>query len=160
MTARHTATLAGSLALLMLFVGAPAAQAETTVVDVDEIVTYALDAVPGGHATGEHTAYWPDLGMTLLSEEASASPSRDRQRAVGSCASGNVCAYSGSSLSGSKLSWSSCGTHSTAALGSVRSIANGRTSETLRARNGSTVLATATPGTQKNVSGTARTVNC
>lgn len=160
MTLRRSTTFAGSLALAILFIAAPIAQAELVLPDTDEVVSYALDAVPGGYATSEHTAYWPELGMTLVSDEAQAAQRSERPKAVGSCSNGAVCAYSGSSLSGSKLSWSSCGTHSTSALASVRSIANGRTSETLRARNGSTVLASASPGTQKNVSGSVTNISC
>jgi hypothetical protein len=134
--------------------------ADATVTDsdedtVDDVVRRALEVTPGGHATGDHSAYWPELGMTLTSAAAGSAA-----RAVGSCGTGSVCAYSGSSLSGSKLSWKSCGSHSTSALASVRSIANGRASGTLHARNGSTVRASAAPGTQKNVSGTVTNIYC
>lgn len=160
MTVRRSTALAGSLVLATLFFAAPIAQAEPVAPNTDEVVSYALDAVPGGYATSEHTGYWPELGMTLVSEGGQDTQRGDRAKVVGSCGNGAVCAYSGSSLSGSKLSWSSCGTHSTAALSSVRSIANARSSETLRARNGSTVLASTTPGTQKNVSGSVTNIYC
>jgi hypothetical protein len=135
-------------------------EADTTVTTsledtVDDVVRRALEVTPGGHATSDHSAYWPELGMTLTSAAVGAAA-----RAVGSCGTGSVCAYSGSSLSGSKLSWSSCGSHPTSALASVRSIANGRASGTLQARNGSTVRASAAAGTQKNVSGTVTNIYC
>ncbi len=101
---------------------------------IDDAIAYALDAIPGGVATSPHSAEWPALGMradTLTG------------RAVGSCATGNICAYSGAGQTGTRLSWTTCGSKSTAALAQVGSIANARSSGTLTALASSTVRATA-----------------
>jgi hypothetical protein len=136
---------------------ASAATDPTTGIVIDDEVAYALEMEPGGYATGEHTAYWPDLSMTLESSQAHAATPR---AAVGSCASGSVCAYSGYGLAGSKLSWTTCGSHPTTALSSVKSIANARSSGTLQARNGTTVVASASAGGQANVTQPVTNVYC
>lgn len=105
-------------AVIVAVMSAPAAHAGEVV--PDDQIAYALEQVPGGHATSEHTASWPKLGMEMVSGLAITS------FAVGSCATGSICAYSGYSLTGSKLSWTGCSTYSTAALPSVGSIANAR----------------------------------
>jgi len=140
------------LSLVVGTVGATSAHADEVIPDAE--VAYALAAEPGGYATGAHTAYWPGSGMTLQSSEAFSIQS------VGSCATGAICAYNGLALTGAKLSWTTCGTFSTSALATVKSIANARSSGTLRARNGTTVLATATAGKQANVAGTVTNVQC
>jgi len=108
-------TLAAVAALLIGMLALPAA-AHGTEVTPDREVAYALEHEAGGYATGQHTAYWPKTGMQFTSSQAMQTMS------VGSCATGSVCAYSGASLTGSKLSWSTCSTFSTSALGSVGSI--------------------------------------
>lgn len=104
-------------------------------------VRHALERVPGGVVVHGGMAVWPELDMTL---EVS------WPWAVGSCATDAVCAYSGANRGGTKLQWNSCGTHSTAALSEVRSIANAR-SGTLDARDGTTVRASASAGSSANV---------
>lgn len=101
----------------------------------------ALERVPGGVLVDGTTVVWPEQGMTLEAPVA---------RAVGSCATDAVCAYSETNRGGSKLQWTSCGTHSTAALSKVGSIANAR-SGTLKARAGTTVRASASSGSSANV---------
>ncbi|QTV79159.1 hypothetical protein [Microbacterium sp. NIBRBAC000506063] len=82
-------------------------------------------------------------------------------RSVGSCATGSVCAFSQQNISGTKLSWGSCSTHTIPGSFSVKSIANARSAGSiLQARNGTTVLASATGGTWKNVAGTTTNVRC
>ncbi|MDR2373460.1 MAG: hypothetical protein LBD77_05055 [Bifidobacteriaceae bacterium] len=138
------------------------AAASATAGTPDSEIIHALAAQPGGHATGAHSAYWPALGMSMESSQA---PSAQVARgvvlgAVGNCASGSVCAYSGYMQTGAKLSWTTCGTHSTGTLGAVRSIANARSSGTLKAKNGSTIVATAAAGAWATVSGTVTNVSC
>lgn len=117
-------------------------------------IQYALDAVPGGVVVDSSHVVWPDLGMELTV----ASPTA---RAVGGCATGYHCAFSGTAMTGSKLSWSTCGVHTTSALPAVRSIANARSSGSTQARTSSgSVLATATAGFWVNVSGSAQNVRC
>lgn len=145
-------TLLAAVALTATIFAAPAANASE--ITPDHQIEYALKQVPGGYATSDHTAYWPKTGMEMTSSLAIL------PFAVGSCATGSICAYSGYSLTGSKLSWTSCSTFSTAALPSVGSIANARSSGTLRARNGTTVVATAGAGGQANVWSAVTNVQC
>ncbi|MFK4760670.1 peptidase inhibitor family I36 protein [Microbacterium sp. ZW T5_45] len=120
-------------------------------------VAYAMAAVPGGVMLDEDTVIWPALGMTLSAE----SPESAVSRTVGSCGTGLFCAYSGTDQSGTKLSFSACTTVSTAALSSVRSVANARSSGNVQARNSSgTVLATAAAGSAVNVGGTTVSLRC
>lgn len=117
-------------------------------------VVYALSAVPGGVLLDDATVVWPALGMTLSAETGTS-------RSVGSCGTGLFCAYSGTDQSGTKLSFSACTTVSTAALSSVRSLANARSSGSVQARNSSgTVLATAVAGSAVNVGGTTVSLRC
>ncbi|WP_120494701.1 peptidase inhibitor family I36 protein [Microbacterium phyllosphaerae] len=108
-------------------------------------VEYALETVPGGIALSDTEVLWPALGMLL---EAEIGPAR----AVGSCATGMYCAFTGSNLSGTRLSFTVCTNVSTAALQNVGSIANGRSSGLVRARNSAAaVLGTAAPNGSANV---------
>lgn len=129
---------AGAAIVLTLSLAGPAAASEAVHPDV----AFALAAEPGGVATGYGSAEWPDLGMTLTVPVG---------RAVGTCATGSICAYSSGALGGTKLSWSTCGSKSTAALSQVGSIANARSSGTLHARVGTTVRASAGANAYANV---------
>lgn len=111
---------------------------------VDPAVAYALAEVPGGVLLTPSSAEWPSLGMRIDAPDA-------RARSVGTCATGAICAYSGVNRSGTKLSWTSCGTKSTAALSTVGSIANARSSGVLNANAGSVVRASAGAGASTNV---------
>jgi hypothetical protein len=85
---------------------------------VQEQIDAALRAEPGGIQTGPNTARF-DNGTAILTIPDLAA------RSVGSCTTGSFCAYSGTSLTGAKLTFTSCSVHSTAALtGGVHSIAN------------------------------------
>lgn len=134
-----TLALVAALALL-----APAAASADDGADIHPDVEYALALEPGGVATSYGSAVWPALGMRL-------DVPSDAVRAVGTCATGSVCAYSSSGLGGTKLSWTTCGSKSTAAISTVGSIANARTSGTLSARQGTTVRASAGANSQANV---------
>jgi hypothetical protein len=127
--------------------------------DVDDLhpdVEYALESVPGGVAVSDTTVVWPALGMVLEAASESAT-----QRAVGSCATGTYCAYALPNLQGSKLTFTICTTVSTAALQSVGSIANGRSSGSVRARNSSgATLATAGANGSANVGGGTTNLLC
>lgn len=145
-------TFATLLTLALLLVAGPiAAHADT----LDPQVAAALQTVPGGEVLDSHTAYWPDLGMTMTV------PDPRLRDAVGICPNGSVCAFSGASLGGTKLSWTTCGTFSTAALKApVRSIADARSTGSLQARSGTTVVATAIAQSWASVTGTSDNVNC
>ncbi|MEN0023923.1 MAG: hypothetical protein AAGC61_11605 [Microbacterium sp.] len=138
-------TITGVIALALALTLTPAA-ANADADDLHPDVEYALEAVPGGIAVSDTAAVWPALGMILEAQ----SP---LQRAVGSCATGTYCAYALPGLRGTKLTFTVCTNVSTAALQTVGSIANGRLSGSVRARNSSgTTLATAGPNASANVS--------
>ena len=131
------------------------AYAGTGDLPADASVLDAVQAVPGGVIVDAHTAVWPELSMTLTV------PSVAALSAIGTCPHGSVCVFSGSSLTGARLSWTSCGTYSTAALRSpVRSIADARSTGRAEAKTGATVLATAFAQSWNNVAGNADSVAC
>lgn len=135
----HVAAVAIA-ALLALASPVPAHAEDAT--DVHPDIAYALEAEPGGVATGYGSARWRHLGMEMTVPVT---------RSVGSCPTGYICAYYGASQSGAQLQWSTCGSKSTAALSAVGSIANARASGVLYAREGTTVRASANAGTTANV---------
>jgi hypothetical protein len=135
-------TLAASILAIALVASPLVAHADEP--DVHPAVAYALNAQPGGVATSYYSAEWPKLDMTLDVAWASTF-------AVGTCATGTICAYSEGAMAGVKLSWTTCGSKSTAALSTVGSIANARTSGTLTARQSTTVRATAAANSYANV---------
>lgn len=115
---------------------------------VDATMQARVDAVLaenlGGIQIGVNEIAWQGgaVILTLAPEDAEIAPF-----AVGSCSTGSFCAYSGYSLSGSKLSFTTCATHSTTPLGAVRSVANARSSGSIKAKNSSgTVLSTISAG--------------
>ncbi|KQZ23095.1 hypothetical protein [Microbacterium sp. Root553] len=146
-------TITAIAALVLALVLSPAAaNAETDELHPD--VEYALEAVPGGIAVSDTEVVWPALGMILEAESA-------MQRAVGSCATGTYCAYAQPGLNGTKLTFTICANVSTSALQTVGSIANGRTSGSVRARNSSgTTLATAGANGSANVGGGTTNLLC
>lgn len=140
-----------AIALLMLS-GTSAAQAADGELHPD--VEYAIDAVPGGTVVDPYTVVWRDLDMQLSVPSPFA-------RAVGTCADGQFCAYSGPGGSGTRLSFGACGIVSTAALPVVASVANARSSGKVQARTGAgTVVGTAAAGTRVDVSGAVSTLRC
>jgi len=147
-----TLTFASLLGLL-LALGAPVAGIEQhpSGNQLHPDVAYALIMVPGGTATSAEHAVWPD-GMEIQSPSA--------MKAVANCPTSRVCAFSNTATSGSMLSWSTCGVHSTAALLQVKSIANARAGGVLQARNGTSVIGSALAGTWTNVTGTVTDVRC
>jgi hypothetical protein len=132
---------------------AVAAPANAEITPVPE-VAYALAQVPGGQLIDERTAYWPHLTMTLNV------PNPLLRDAIGSCPNNSICAFSGPTLTGSRLSWAVCSNYSTTALATVQSIADARSTGKLQARYGTTVRATALAQSWTNVTGTVNNVNC
>lgn len=163
---KRTALTIFALGAALAFGAAPAATADTGEAEVAPAVAEALAAVPGGVVIDYWTAEWPSQDMRLELRPAGANGDAAAARsvgtaAVGQCATGRICAFSGYGATGASLSWGSCGTYSTSALGApVRSIANARSSGTLYARNGTTVVASAAAGTMKNVYATVTNVRC
>lgn len=140
MTRTSRALIGLSLLVGALTVGAAPASAASDPLQerVDAVI-----AEFGGTQTASNEVSWEDgaVVLTLASDGVAL-------RAVGSCATGAFCAYSGFGYSGNRLTFIGCTTgNSVAALGTVRSIANARTSGTVRAYDGSALIATLAPGT-------------
>jgi len=129
----------------------PAAHAE----ELDSRIVHALEAEPGGVVTSTTTVEWPTLGMRLTLTSNGFSRGLSTR-----CPSGLVCAFQGAGEAGARLTWASCGTFSTAALTTVGSVANGRSTGTVQARNGSTVLASASAGNFANTPSGVTNVRC
>ncbi|RQP09141.1 MAG: hypothetical protein EAS51_12550 [Microbacteriaceae bacterium] len=130
----------GAIALIL---GTPLA---ASAADKDSDALQArIDAVlaeyPGGVQIAANEIAW-DEGAVVLTLDAPGSAFGVLD--VGSCTAGHYCAYNGYSLSGSKLSFSSCATpQPTGIIGTVRSVANARTSGSVYALNsGGGILAT------------------
>jgi hypothetical protein len=151
------AVAAGLLGALLI--GAPAF-ADTGAGEGDRIeplIVEVMAEVPGGVIVDARHAVWPDLGMELVVGTQGRAASA---AAVGSCATGTVCVYTGSSLSGARLSWSTCGVLPIPSSFAAKSIADARSGGYAQARNNATVLATAPAGGWANFSGTANNVRC
>lgn len=139
-------------AALLTVGGTTAAHADE--LDLHPDVEYAINAVPGGTVVDEYTVVWPELSMTLTAPAPG-------QRAVGTCATGQYCAYSEANRGGTKLTFGVCTIVSTSALSSVGSIANARSAGNVQARNSSlSVLGTASAGSSVNVVGGTSTLRC
>lgn len=148
---KKTLLAAAATALLLWGFATPAHTGEP---ELHPDVEYAINAVPGGTVVDEYTVVWPDLGMEL-------SVPSPLARSVGSCATGQYCAYSAADGNGARLSFGVCTVVSTSALGSVGSVANARSSGSVQARSGAgVVLGTAVSGTRVNVSGAVSTLRC
>lgn len=148
---------AGLLGALMF--GGPAFAAPA-VDDGDRIAPLILEVmaeVPGGVVVDSWHAVWPELGMELV---VGAHVRAVSIAAVGSCTTGLVCVYTGTALTGARLSWSTCGILPIPTSFSVRSLADARSGGYAQARNGATVLATAPAGGWTNVNGTSTNVRC
>lgn len=143
------ATLA-TAALLTLAITTPANAASEVHPDIRAV----LDELPGGTILSYNEAYWADLDMTMT-------VSNPFARSVGSCATGSICAYTATGLSGTKLSWGTCATHTVPGSFITRSMANARAAGSVaQARNGTTILASASSGAWTNVTGTTTNIRC
>ncbi|MCM3656214.1 hypothetical protein M3147_03005 [Agromyces mediolanus] len=114
--------------------------------DLQQQIDAVLAEFPGGTQTAPNEVSWQDgtVVLTLANDEQVAA------RSVGSCATGTHCVYSGSGLSGSKLTFSTCSTQSVAPLGApVASIANAR-SVVVRAYNSIGVVGSVSANSSAN----------
>lgn len=127
-------------------------------IDVAPEVAQMLDEVPGGVLIDGNHAVWPELHMELVVP--TGSPRSFPASSVGPCPSGEVCLFTGYSLGGTMLSFSTCGIHSVPSSFSARSLAHARSSGSTQARLGTTVLATAYAGGWANISGMTTNVRC
>ncbi|MDN3445325.1 hypothetical protein [Microbacterium sp. APC 3901] len=151
------AAVGGLLTALMLGTPAFADAGADTRDRVDPLILEVMAEVPGGVIIDAQHAVWFRLGMELVAAE---QPRAESTASVGSCATGTVCVYTGSSLGGAKLSWSACGVLPIPSSFSAKSIADARSGGYAQARNGTTVLATALAGGWANVGGTSTNVRC
>ncbi|MGW9113556.1 peptidase inhibitor family I36 protein [Microbacterium sp. NPDC055683] len=150
--------LLATLAILFVAVAAPLPASAAPDDDLDPAIRYALAQVEGGVVVAGDRVVWPAIGMEL--RLASTGARVDALASVGRCPSGRVCAFESTAGAGTMLSWTGCSNYSTAALVSTGSIANARTSGTLHARNGATIVATAGPGALVNVYAASDNVRC
>lgn len=134
------------LVLIALLIAPDSARAEegdssAGTLSVQQRIDEAMLARPGGTQISATEVSWEDGAVVLTVDDGVGT------RSIGSCATGAFCAWDGANLTGSKLSFTSCSTYSTAGLSVVRSIANARSSGSVKAKNSSgTVLITLSPG--------------
>lgn len=149
---KRPATLATVLTVLALTL-APSAAADDP--SMQERVEAVIDE-HGGVQSGWNEVTWDDGDVVLTIEPEGFAPF-----AVGNCATGRYCVYDGQNRTGSKLSFTSCANHSVSPLGSpVRSMANARSSGSVVAKNGSTIVLTVAVGATKNTTATITHANC
>lgn len=143
-TPRLIAVLVVALSLLVPATGAAAGPAES----LDARVARVLAEFPGGVEVSPGVIQWNKGAITLTLESAFSVQS------IGSCATGQYCAWTGLSYTGTKLAFTSCsagGTSSSlAALGGpARSTANARTTGTVNAVNSGALVYTMAANTGK-----------
>lgn len=153
---RATVLAAALLGLVMTLGAAPAMAAGQEDREVDPQVAAMLEEVPGGVVIDATHAVWPELDMELTVRAESGVAARS----VGSCATGKICAYNATSLGGSALSFGSCGVSAVPSSFTVKSVANARSTGSVQARNGTTVLKTVYAGSWSNVTGTVTNLRC
>ena len=132
---RILAALATIIALS--FMTALPANAATADDDLQTQIDQIMAEHPGGTQIGPNAVEWEGGAVTLtLAVE---SPHAVAAKAIGSCASGSYCIYNNTSLGGSKVAFTTCNkTYSTSVLpGTVKSIANARSTGTVTAHNSS-----------------------
>ncbi len=152
----------GVAAMLLTLWAGTSAHADTGSTDMQDRIDAVLQEQPGGTQIAWNEVSWNDGDVVLTLASASTSQGVTTFAAVGGCTSGKFCAYNQTGYRGDKITYSTCtSSQSVSALvGPVRSIANSRTSGTIRAYAGSTLLATATAGTGANVTGTTTNITC
>ncbi len=151
--------IAATIIALSISAASPATAKPTD--PMDDLVAAALEATPGGTRTGWNEVAWDD-GDIVLTLADPATRTGATAKAVGGCASGKFCAYTLPGYLGNKLTFSTCtSNHGVSALGgSVRSIANSRSSGTVKAYNGSSLVLSVSAGTGKNTTATITKLAC
>lgn len=153
---RLTALAVASVVAMLIAGGSVPANAAESAGEQDPLITAMLAEVPGGVVVDETRVVWPRLDMELVVQPERAAFAF----AVGSCATGKICAYNGVSLAGSRLSFGTCGNHPIPSPFTARSVANARSSGSVQARNGSTVVATVYAGNWTNLGGAVNNLRC
>lgn len=146
------------MGMLLMVASASPAAADDGQDDVAPEIALMLGEVPGGVLIDANHAVWPALDMEMTVPTAS---SRSFSAAsVGACPSGRICLFTGYSLGGTMLSFSTCGVHTVPSTFSAHSLAHARSSGYSQARDGTAVLATAYTGGWANIYGTTTNVRC
>lgn len=150
---RLSAALVAAAAFAVLPIAPAVAAPESSL----EARTSAIIAAnPGGVELAPGIIAW-ERGAVVLTLDGAVSP-----QSVGTCLTGQYCAWSGTGYTGTKLTFTACssgGTSSSVALlsGLVRSSANARTSGTVKAVAGSSVIYSMAAGTGNSANGTTLT---
>lgn len=153
----HATRIIATLTLAAALTIPPAQSATASESDVQARIDQVIADYPGGVQTAPNEVSWGD-GQVILTVVDSDAPST---RAVGSCATGAHCVYSGTSLTGSKLTFSTCTTQSVAPLGGpVKSIANARSSVSVRAYNDLGALGSVAANSWINTSWAMTKIGC
>lgn len=147
---RATALLIIPAVVGLLALGAAPAHADDMQDRIDAVI-----AEFGGEQIAYNEVSWNEGAVVLtLEEDFSAF-------AIGSCADGNFCAYSSSNYLGSRLTFTTCVTdQSTAALGTVRSVANARSVGTVTAYNGTSPLFSVFANSGTNTTASVTKLSC
>lgn len=163
---KHSLTTLGTLLISALVTVAAATPATASTLrpsepPMHERISAALAATPGGVQTGWNEISWDDGAVVLTL--ASGDTVMTAAVSGSNCAVGAFCVYSGQGYKGNKLTFTTCtSNHSVAGLagGSVRSIANARSSGNVKAYNGSTLMLTVVAGTGKDTLATITKLSC
>jgi hypothetical protein len=133
-----------AVAVLVLVSLSPApAIAAVAPPDAGESLQARVDAVmrsyPNGVQIADDSIAWEDRTIIMTLEGGS------NQKTIGSCSNGSYCAWAALAYTGSKLTFTACslgGTSSSLApLGTnARSLANARSTGTIKVKNGSTLV--------------------
>jgi len=127
------------LALTLVgIVGGPAIADQPVADSLQQEIDDALARYPGGVQVSPTTVSWEDGAVLLTFPSAT-------DRAIGTCATGSYCVFSGTRYGGTRLAFTGCSatttSNSVSSLNSaVRSVANARTSGTVRVMDGITVV--------------------
>lgn len=144
------AALGGALVALLSLIAGPSLAASPNTLETRSATILA--AHPGGEEIAPGILSWDD-GDVVLTLEGAVSP-----QSIGTCSTGQYCAWSGTNYLGTKLAFTACstsGTSSSLALlsGLARSTANARTSGTVDAVNSGSVIYSMAASTGRPVNG-------
>lgn len=146
----------GSLTLLAPSLAQAATSADTPTQErIDEVI-----AEYGGEQTAWNEVTWNN-GEVVFTTAPPVSTQHLTAAAARNCNSGSHCAFSGTGYSGERLTFSSCSSNqSVSILSSVRSVANNRAGKSIKVYKNSTLLATVSANSGKNVSSGATSLTC
>lgn len=125
---------------------------DDSTVTMQERVDEVLDTDPEAEQTEWNEVSWDDGEVVLTLDPTSTTDGQilRASTAMSKCPKGSYCAFSKRNYTGDRLRISSCINRSTTAMTAVNSVANARTSGTVRAYNGRTRAATVTARSGKS----------